>query len=323
VSSKVGAEVVPAARRRGRPGTALQRSALACVIVAAAASLSAMRSPQELSSAAVTATQIQRVRGNLYVITGADPTDRDAFSGGNTAVFVTAEGVTLVDTKLPHWGPTILQRIKSITDKPVIRIINTHTHNDHTGSNEFFPTTVDIVAHANTKTNMERMAEFEGPKAAFIAKRTFTDTMTIGTGNDRIDLLYFGAGHTNGDIFVLFPALRVVHTGDMFPMKDAPFLDRGNGGSGVAFSATLAKALARLSDVEVVIPGHSAVTTRADLDAYQRFNAHLLDAARVAFQAGKTPDAATADIVARPEFSAHSAARIRAAVTVIYAELKE
>ena len=73
-------------------------------------------------------------------------------------------------------------------------------------------------------------------------KRTFKDRMTLGSGNDRIDLYYFGRGHTNGDAWVVFPALRIVHAGDIFSGKNIPLLDAVNGGSGVEIGNTLAKA---------------------------------------------------------------------------------
>jgi glyoxylase-like metal-dependent hydrolase (beta-lactamase superfamily II) len=300
----------------------MTRLAVLGMLIAAGAASVAVRGRQEQSPRALAKTEIRHVTGNLYVITGSDPTDRSEFSGGNTGVLIAADGVTVVDTKLPGWGPTILQRIKTITDKPVTRIINTHTHDDHSGSNVAFAAAVDVIAHANTKTNMERMDAFKGGNAAFLPKRTFTDTLTLGEGKDRIDLLYFGAGHTNGDIFVLFPALRVVQTGDMFPFKEAPFIDRSNGGSGVAFSRTLASALARLREVDAVIPGHSPVATRQDLEEYQQFNAALLQAAEAAIRAGRSADEAAASIAATAEFKRYNPTRIKAAVTTIYAELK-
>src|SRR5207244_675819 len=97
---------------------------------------------------------ITKVRDNLYIIKNSDPTDRSTFTGGNTAVFVTEAGVVLVDTKLPGYGQDILQQVKSVTPKPVMTIINTHTHNDHSGSNTEFPASVEYVAHENTKANM-------------------------------------------------------------------------------------------------------------------------------------------------------------------------
>src|SRR5881397_2118868 len=132
------------------------------------------------SAAALAATKIEKLKDNLYVITGSGVEPQDAFSGGNTAVFITDAGVVVVDTKLPGWGPTLLQRIKTVTPKPVTTIINTHTHSDHTGSNEFFGTEVTSVVHENTKANMVKMPEFSGNKAKFLPKRTYKDKLTLG-----------------------------------------------------------------------------------------------------------------------------------------------
>src|SRR5262249_34437767 len=183
-----------------------------------------------------------------------------------------------------------------VTSKPVTMIINTHTHGDHTGSNEGFPATVDIVAHENTKANMAKMDAFKGGKASFLPKRTYKDKMTLGSGKDRIDLYYFGAGHTSGDTWVVYPSIRVLQTGDMFAWKDAPVLDRGNGGSGVEFPKTIAKALAAIKDVDAVIPGHSPVMTPKDLQEYQRYTADLLAAVEAAKKSGKSAAGAAGSI---------------------------
>src|SRR5438876_9484403 len=172
---------------------------LVTVLAAGAFSIAAagyQQPSQGLPAAALAATQIEKVKDNLYMITGADPTNRDAFSGGNTGVFITDAGVVVVDTKLAGWGQVLLDKIKTVTNKPVIRIINTHTHGDHTGSNNMFPATVDIVAQENTKANMEKMPAFKDDNAKFLPKKTFKDKMTLGSGKDRIDLYYFGRGHT-------------------------------------------------------------------------------------------------------------------------------
>ena len=123
--------------------------------------------------------EIEKVRDNLYMITGG---------GGNTAAFITDAGVVLVDTKLANWGPAILDKVKTVTNKPVTTIINTHTHGDHNGSNEFFGTTVEIVAQENTKANMEKMDAFKGDKSVFLPKKTYKDKLTIGKGKEEIDL---------------------------------------------------------------------------------------------------------------------------------------
>ena len=277
---------------------------------------------QELSPAALEATQIEQVKDNLYVITGSSPLDREAFSGGNTGVFVTDDGVTLVDTKLPGWGQVLLDRVRTVTDKPVVRIINTHTHGDHNGSNGFFPPSVHIVAHANTKANMERMEAFQGDGAADLPDTTYDTRLTLGTGDDRMVLHYFGAGHTDGDTFIVYPALGVLQTGDMFPWRDAPFLDRGNGGSGVAFPRTLATVLREIEDVDIVLPGHIPVTTWADLEEYQRYNSDLLSAVRTAVAAGQDADQAVGSIDLSDEYPGYASNRLEAAVRAIHDELQ-
>jgi len=263
-----------------------------------------------------------RVKDNLYMIEASSPADRSLFTGGNTGVFITGAGVVVVDTKLANYGRQILDKIKKVTDKPVITIINTHSHGDHTGSNEGFPATVDIVAHENTKANMAKMPAFAGDKAQFLPKRTYKDKLTLFSGKDSIELYYFGAGHTSGDTFVYYPSLRVLQAGDMFAWRDAPLLDRANGGSGVAFPQTLAKLLATVKNVDIVIPGHSPVATLKDVQEYQRFNADLLAGAEAAIKAGKTADEAAASINLTDKYKGYKSERMKAAVEAIYAELK-
>ena len=104
--------------------------------------------------------------------------------------------------------------------------------------------------------------------------------MTLGSGKDRIDLYYFGAGHTNGDAFVVFPALRAMCVGDMMAWKMAPLIDPATGGSVIALPDTLEKAVKGIRNVDIVIEGHGDVNTWAGFRDYTRFNRALLDAAK-------------------------------------------
>src|SRR5206468_10232843 len=117
---------------------------------------------------------------------------------GNTSVFVTEAGVVRVDTKLPNNGEAILNQVRTVTDKPVSTIINTHSHPDHIGSNEYFPASVDVVSHENTRKWMAA-----NPRVAsnpvVMPDRTFTDRLTRGGGGGRIELCCCGAGHTDGE----------------------------------------------------------------------------------------------------------------------------
>jgi glyoxylase-like metal-dependent hydrolase (beta-lactamase superfamily II) len=241
--------------------------------------------------------EVDKLKDNLFVLRGG---------GGNTAVFVQANGVTVVDTKNPGWGAPILEKIKELTPKPITTVINTHTHGDHVSGNVEFPASVDIIVHENTAANMKKMAPvtglpappkpqpniFEQNQGRGLPKRTYKDKMTIGSGADQVDLHYFGRGHTNGDTWVLFPSLRVVHAGDIFASNTGlPLLDTNNGGSGVALPDTLMKAHGALSkSADTIITGHSGQMTFSDLQAWAEFNRGFLNDVRAAKKAGKTPE---------------------------------
>jgi glyoxylase-like metal-dependent hydrolase (beta-lactamase superfamily II) len=240
----------------------------------------------------------EKVADNLFMVAG---------QGGNTAVLVAANGVVLVDTKLANNGQAILDQVKSVTDKPITHIINTHTHGDHTGSNQFFPATVQVVTQEQTDTNMLRLAAFQDPANRHgLADRVFTDQMTLLGGDDRIDLYYYGPAHTNGDAFVVFRKARVMHAGDAFANKAQPLIDAPNGGSGIEYPDTLAKAARGIKDVDRVITGHSTVLPWQDFVDFGEFNRLFLAHARASLKAGKTPEQAMMDLKLPEKFKGYT-----------------
>jgi glyoxylase-like metal-dependent hydrolase (beta-lactamase superfamily II) len=157
-----------------------------------------------------------------------------------------------------------------------------------------------------------------------MAKRTFKDKMTVGSGNDRIDLYYFGRGHTNGDAFVVFPSLRVMHSGDLFSAKSVPFMDGTNGGSGVDYPQTLAKAAAGISNVDQIIPGHSTLMTPADLKEFAEFVKDFVAWTQSEMKAGKSADAAAAEYKVPEKYKGYTAGtRVKANIELIYSETKK
>jgi cyclase len=288
-----------------RAGTLVALVGLGAVAVIASAARAQQQQPQE--------AEIQKVKDNLYVIYNG---------GGNTAAFITQNGVVVVDTKLAGWGQRILDKIKSVTDKPVTTIINTHTHGDHVGSNEFFPASVEIIAHENTKANMAKMDALQGKPQA-MPDRTFSDKLTLNKGADEVDVYYFGRGHTNGDAWIVFPALRVVHTGDLFPRKGTPLIDMNNGGSGVEYPDTLEKAVKTIKNVDTVIPGHSPVTDWPSLAEFTEFNRAFLTAVQTSAKNGKSAEQAVADLKLPDKFNAYQMTGAKDNVTKIYSELQK
>jgi len=252
-----------------------------------------------------TLPDLQKVKDNFYIIGASSPVDRAQFTGGNVSVFVTDAGVTVVDSKLAGYGPDIIAKIKAVTSKPITTLINTHTHGDHTGSNEFFGTNVETIVQENTKANMAKMDDFKGANAKFLPGKTYKDKLTIGSGKDQIDLYYFGRGHTNGDTFVVFPALRTMHVGDIFAWKALPYVDTMNGGSVVEQPETLAKAVKTVKNVDTIINGHIPVGTWNDLKEYAQFTKEFVDYARASLKAGKSAAEAGKEYKVDPKYTGY------------------
>ncbi|HEX5110519.1 MAG TPA: MBL fold metallo-hydrolase [Vicinamibacterales bacterium] len=235
--------------------------------------------------------QVEKLTDTLYVLRGG---------GGNTAAFITANGVLLVDTKVSGWGQPIIQKLKTLTDKPVTTIVNTHTHFDHVNGNAEFPPTVEVVTSEQTKMYMEQWnpvfglqgdnpSPFKANGGVGLPKRTFKETLSIGQGADQVDLHFYGPAHTGGDTWVVFRSARVMHAGDAFAGKNAPIMDRNNGGSALRYSDTIARA-AKTPNVDRVITGHSTIMTIADLREFGEFNGEFVRDALAAKKAGKTID---------------------------------
>jgi cyclase len=234
---------------------------------------------------------IEHIKDNVYKIFGG---------GGNTLVVVQTDGVVLVDTKLPDNGPAIVAEIKKVTDKPIKLIINTHSHPDHVGSNDYlreqYPN-VHIVMNEGAK------GELSGPQSnpKLLPTQTYTDHMTIGSGADQIELYHFGRGHTNGDTFVLFSAARLLCMGDVMAWNMAPFLPAGGAEAIAGEVEALVKAVK--GKVDLVEEGHGHMDTFADLERFARFNRALFDAAKLHYERGDPPGAAVADLQKNPDFA--------------------
>jgi len=274
------------------------RRAIVLGVLLASGALAAVKA-QPPAANAPKVVEVEKVKDNLWVLRGG---------GGNTAVFATANGVTIVDAKNPGWGQPILDKVKELTPKPITTLINTHTHGDHVSGNVEFPATVDVVVQENTKANMEKMDIFKQNNNRGMAKRTFKDKMTIGSGADQIDLYYFGPGHTNGDAWVVFPAHRIVHSGDIFAGKGVPLIDGNNGGSMLHYSESLMKAYNGIKNVDTIINGHTPANTPfADLKEFADFNKDLLTWAQGELKAGKTPEQAAAEWKMPEKYKGYSA----------------
>lgn len=200
---------------------------------------------------------LSKVKEDLYMIEG---------DGGNVAVYVTSEGVILVDDKFEQDHEAIVAQVKTVTPLPVKYIFSTHHHSDHSGGNAKFLSTAEIISTANARANIVSRAQPNVSPDMVPARVTFTEESSVFLGGKEVRARYFGRGHTNGDAVIYFPALGTIHTGDLMA-GSTPLIDYGGGGSVVEWVKTLDGALKL--DFDTVIPGHGAVNTKAGLLTYR------------------------------------------------------
>ena len=195
-----------------------------------------------------------KVKDNLYMISG---------EGGNVAALITDEGILLVDDMYDRNYAAVIGQVKALSDKPIRYVLNTHQHDDHSGSNaQMLAASVEVIAHKNARINMIALKQPGAPRI------TFTDEMQVHLGGKEIRTRHYGRGHTGGDAVIYFPELKVIHTGDLFLTRPTqPYIDYANGGSAIEWTKALDEVLKL--DFDTIIPGHGPLSDRAGLRKWQ------------------------------------------------------
>lgn len=234
----------------------LRSAALALLAVAWSWNSGALQQAEETLT-------IKQVASDYYVIEG---TSNGASDAGNIGVYVTGEGVILVDDRFDRNFRQVVASVRGVTSQPVRYVINTHHHGDHTGGNAaFLETNAEAVAHANARRHMVD-ANMPGQP-----RMVFSKEASVFLGGKEVRMLYNGRGHTDGDIAVYIPAIKAVHLGDLMAGTRGvtnPVMDYAHGGSISAWPATLDGVLKL--DIDIVVPGHGAVGKKADLAAHRQ-----------------------------------------------------
>jgi cyclase len=221
---------------------------------------------------------LNKVNEDLYEIEG---------DGGNVAVYVTNEGVILVDDKFEQDHEGIVTKVRSVTSQPVKYVLSTHHHADHSGGNAKFLPTAEIISTANARKNILENKQSNAPPGVLPARVVFTEETAVFLGGKEARAHHFGRGHTNGDAVIYFPALRTIHTGDLMAGA-GPLIDYPGGGSVVEWTKTLDQAMKL--DFDTVIPGHGPLTNKAGLITYRNNVEKLRNRAAGLIREGKSQD---------------------------------
>ncbi len=184
--------------------------------------------------------------------------------GANGGMYVGTDGVLVIDAKMTKESvDQTIQEIKKITDKPIKYLVDTHSDGDHIYGNRFFPEAVTIVAHEKCREEFfhprrdGEPSEWNNPELApFLPSLTYSDRMDIYLGSKKVELWYFGVGHTKGDTVVYFPEEKTAFIGDQIFMGRAQLIHSYKGGNSFGHVKALTKMLETL-DAERFCSGHS------------------------------------------------------------------
>jgi len=195
--------------------------------------------------------------------------------GARGGAYIGSDAVVLIDAKMDKNSvDQTIAEVRKLTDKPIRYLINTHSDGDHVQGNQFFPPGVIIVAHENCRNEFFHPgrdgapSEWSKPELApFIPGITFRDKMDLYVGPKKIELRYFGTGHTTGDAVVYFPDDRIAFVGDMVFLTRPQLIHTYKGGNSLEHVRTLQKMLDTL-DAEKFCGGHEEVFDRASIRAH-------------------------------------------------------
>lgn len=252
------------------------------LLLALVMTMTATAQQRDFSTVEVKAT---KVAGSVYMITGA---------GGNIGVSAGEDGLVVIDDQYAPLAPKIEAALKTIVDKPVRFILNTHFHGDHTGGNEYFGKSAPIVAHENVRKRLVTGRTGANPTppapAGALPVLTFNDSVTIHLNGEDVKAVHMPHGHTDGDSVIWFTKSNVVHMGDDFFNGTFPFVDTDSGGSVKGLIANLEKVLSTVPDGAKIIPGHGPLSDKAGLRKFVDVLKATQDVVAKGIAAGKTAE---------------------------------
>lgn len=225
---------------------------------------------QDMSEVEVTA---HPVSGNVYYIEG---------QGGNIGMCVGEDGVILIDDQYAPLTEKIVAAVRTVSDKPIRFLVNTHMHPDHTGGNENFGKLgTTVFGHDNVRRQMEISEYTQEPPVV-----TFSEDVTFHINNETVHAFKTPDAHTNGDVYIKFENANVVHTGDVYRTTSFPYIDTGNGGSYLGTIAALDLLIEVADERTKILPGHGVISNVGEVRAQRDMLVIIRNRVRAAIENG-------------------------------------
>lgn len=236
-----------------------------------------------------------QLTNNVYMLIG---------QGGNIGVSIGDDGVFVIDDQFAQLTPKILDAIKQLSNKPIMFLVNTHHHGDHTGGNvNMAKAGAKIIAHDNVRKRLESSPKRDGsmnPKEA-LPIITFNDKMSIHINGEKVALFHIDNAHTDGDTVLYFTESNVLHTGDTYFHKRYPYIDVNSGGSIDGYINAVKNALILIDDDTKIIPGHGSLSNKTEYKSFLTMLETLRDNVQTEIDKGKTE----AEIVGNSSITKH------------------
>lgn len=217
--------------------------------------------------------------------------------GGTILFMISKDGIVVVDAEFPEQSQHLIDELKKRSRQPFRLLINTHHHADHSAGNIAYKGLVkNVLAHSNSKINQQRVAiEKKNEGEQLYPDQTFGTLWSKNIGGEKLELHYFGAGHTNGDAFIHFKKANIVHVGDLVFNRRHPFIDRTAGANIASWIQVLDKADSTFNDNTTFVCGHALdgyeiVIKKEDVKAFRNYLSSLLAFVQGEIKAGKTKD---------------------------------
>ncbi|MGB2823455.1 MAG: MBL fold metallo-hydrolase, partial [Phycisphaerae bacterium] len=240
--------------------------------------------------------------------------------GANSFFYVGPDEVLVVDAKMTTGAAgQVLAAVRKVTDKPVRRVLLTHSDGDHVNGLAGYPSSLTIISHANARRDIAQANAAAATKLP-LPNETFAKQLNLYLGDVEVQLHYFGPAHTSGDVVAYIPSEKAAIVGDLIFVGRDPLIHAHKKGSSFGLVSVL-KSLLRL-DADLFLSGHSDGVDRKTVEALAGEIEQKQAKVKALVQEGKTLDEVkeALGIVGKP---AAGRRRWPSLVEIIYRELKE
>ena len=211
--------------------------------------------------------------------------------GGNIGVSIGEDGVFVIDDQFARLTPKILDAIKTLSDKPIVFLANTHHHGDHTGGNiNMANAGAKIIAHDNVRKRLLKKRDGSMNAKEALPIITFNDKMSLYINGEQVSIFHVDNAHTDGDSMLYFNQSNVLHTGDTYFKGRYPYIDVNSGGSINGYINAVKSAMMLIDDNTKIIPGHGSLSNKAEYKSFLKMLEALKANVQAEIDKGKTED---------------------------------